>query len=378
MADLVFHPVVVASLGWIAGWWLWGRPRRVRVADAAAALGSGAFTVIVPARDEATVIPLLLADLAADVDPGRRVIVVDDHSTDGTGDVARAHAGVLVVDAPVLPPGWTGKSWACHVGVQVVADDDPDQVVVFLDADVRLDPGALRAVVDELGRRGGIVSVQPFHTTEHPYEQCSLFCGIVGLMGTGAGRTRRRPDGVFGPVLATSLADYRSVGGHAAIRAEVTEDVALGMRYRDTGLPVAVRLGGPGVRFRMYPRGPAQLIEGWTKNMAAGAGAIPLTRSLLTALWITAAGTAFLCLPLVPGNDQVSTPVGVALYLAYVAQIRLLGRATGTFGLLTSVVYPLPLMAFVALFLRSTWRLRVRGTVRWRGRTIPVGGTRAS
>jgi 4,4'-diaponeurosporenoate glycosyltransferase len=78
-------------------------------------------------------------------------------------------------------------------------------------------------------------------------------------------------------------------------------------------------------------------------------------------------------LPGVPGNGGVSVEVGVAIYLAFVAQLAVLGRATGTFGWVTAALYPVPLVAFMALFARSTWRLRVRRSVQWRGRTIPVG-----
>jgi 4,4'-diaponeurosporenoate glycosyltransferase len=374
-------PIAFALLGWIAGWLLWGRP--ARLADTAPAGGPDALlrgrrtTIVIPARNEAAVLPLLLGDLAADeiaVD-GRRIIVVDDGSDDGTGELARSFSGVTVIDAPPLPDGWTGKSWACHVGLHAV-DHADDDVVVLLDADVRVQPGAVADAAAQAVRDGGLVSVQPFHRTERPYEQLSLFPGIIGLLGTGAGSRRRPPTGMFGPLVATTAGAYRAVGGHASVRDEIAEDVALGVRYRDEGLPVAIRLGGETVAFRMYPSGVRQLAEGWTKNMATGAGAVPLHRSLGVFLWITAAGSAVMSLPLVPGNAGVAPALGVAAYLAFVAQLLVIGRAVGTFGPLTALAYPVPLVTFMALFFRSAWRLRVRRSVQWRGRTIPVGGAR--
>ena len=78
-----------------------------------------------------------------------------------------------------------------------------------------------------------------------------------------------------------------AVGGHAAVRGAVVEDVALADRYRNADLPVDARLGRGSIAFRMYPEGPRQLVEGFTKNFAGGAGAIPWWRTLLIFIWIT-------------------------------------------------------------------------------------------
>ena len=90
---------------------------RSRAIEPAIAADAGDVSLIVPARNEAHNLPALLASLdALEPAPGE-IIVVDDHSTDGTGDVARA-AGARVFTPPELPPGWLGKPWACHHGVQ--------------------------------------------------------------------------------------------------------------------------------------------------------------------------------------------------------------------------------------------------------------------
>jgi len=368
-------PILFAAIGWLLGWWLWGRP--VDLADDPALADADPApaprtTIVIPARDEAAVLPLLLGDLAADAPDGeRRVVVIDDHSTDGTAEVARSFAGVTVLAAPDLPAGWTGKSWACHSAVHAL-DLGDDDVLVFLDADVRVARGAVDDAVRLVERHGGVVSVQPFHTTERAYEQLSLYPGIIGFLGTGAGHHQQAPTGVYGPLLATTARDYRAVGGHAAVRTAVAEDVALGIAYRDAGLPVAIRLGGDRVRFRMYPAGVRQLAEGWTKNMATGAKAVPLHRSLGAFWWIAGSGSAAISLPFVPGNAGVAATTGIALYLAFVVQLRMMARRTGTFSWPAIALYPVAMVAFVGLFVRSLWRSQVRRSVRWRGRTIPL------
>jgi 4,4'-diaponeurosporenoate glycosyltransferase len=363
--------LVLAALGWSFGWLLWGRPRRL--AGSPDRSPRVPVTVVIPARDEARVIGALLDDLLAQELPPRRVIVVDDHSRDGTAQVAAQRgAPVQVVAAPALPPGWTGKSWACHVGVRT-ADPGDDELLVFCDADVRLAPDALGALCDVALDEGGATSVQPFHRTVRPDEQLSLFCGLVALMALGAGRRSEPPSGLSGPLIATTAADYCRAGGHDSVRGEVIEDVALGQRYRDAGLPVSVLLGGPTVRYRMYPSGFGQLVEGWSKNLASGAGAVPRWRTALTVAWVTALGSATVDLvgALVAGTRPLAA--AALLYAACCAQVAVLGRRLGTFGVRTALVYPVPLAAFVGLFARSTWRTFVHRSVVWRGRTLPVG-----
>src|SRR5699024_2344258 len=121
------------------------------------------------ARNEAERLPVLLAALAAQDLPPDQVIVVDDNSTDDTAAVAASFAGVEVVGVPPVPEGWAGKPWACASGAQ----DARGEVLVFLDADVDLDPSALRALLDTWSTAGGLVSVLPNHHTVRPVEALS-------------------------------------------------------------------------------------------------------------------------------------------------------------------------------------------------------------
>ncbi|HSH58329.1 MAG TPA: glycosyltransferase family 2 protein, partial [Acidimicrobiales bacterium] len=263
---------VVPVLGWLAGTWLlWRVPRCRPLLDdrASAGLEPGGVSVVVPARDEEETLPRLLHSLRDEVPVASRVLVVDDHSSDATARVA-AEGEATVVACDPLPRGWTGKSWACWTGVK----STNGAVLVFLDADTELEPGGLARVLAEHRRRGGLVSVQPFHRTERPYEAFSAFFNLVSMMGVEAFTPlsgRRSATGAFGPCLVCSREDYLCAGGHQAVAGEVVEDVALARQFAAAGLPVTC-LGGEGtIRFRMYPGGPAHLVEGWTKNFAAGA-----------------------------------------------------------------------------------------------------------
>ncbi|MEO6121604.1 MAG: glycosyltransferase, partial [Acidimicrobiales bacterium] len=252
---------------------------------------------------------------------------------------------------------WTGAGAAS-------ADAD---VLVFLDADTQLDPGGLSAIVGDHARRGGLVSVQPFHRTERPYEALSALFNIVPWMGLAAATptaARRSPPGAFGPCLVTTAEDYRAVGGHEAVRGEVVEDVALAANYRAAGLPVATLAGSGTISFRMYPDGVGQLIEGWTKNIAGGAGASRPAAMALAVLWIAG------CISTVTGAAIAPGIAAVTVYAAYAAQIAWMLARLGRFPWWTAPAFPVPLAFFLAVFARSLVLTNLRGEVRWRGRTI--------
>lgn len=345
----------------IGCWLLWSvrtvvpSPRGSRLAD---------VSVVVPARDEAASLPSLLASLPAGVD----VVVVDDGSTDDTAGVAE-DGGARVLPSGPLPAGWVGKSWACWQGAAATTG----ATLVFVDADVRFAAGGLEGVVDAHAAGTGLCSVQPFHEPGSPAESLASIFNIVGYAGTDAatplGRLRGAR-GAFGPVLATARSDYEHVGGHAAVRRSVVDDVALASRYRDAGLPVTVLGGGDAVHMRMYPEGFRQLVAGFTKNLAAGAGAIRRTTTLLVVAWLSLLVQAAAA-PLLAVREGDGLAVATALYLVVAAQCWWMSRRLGRFGPLLALAFPLSVVLFLGVFARSVWAT-ARGAVSWRGRRVPT------
>jgi 4,4'-diaponeurosporenoate glycosyltransferase len=358
----------VLAAGWGLGWALAGRRRTLPVADAPVGVR---VSVIVPARDEAGRLPRLLALLAADRQP-YEVLVVDDGSTDGTAAVACA-AGATVVPAD-LPAGWSGKAYACWVGAQAARGD----LLVFLDADVEPAVGAVAALAAAAATSGGLVSVQPVHRVERPYELLSAAPGLVALLGAGTGdraarRWWRRPM-AFGPAMAIPADAYRHIGGDLAVRGEVVDDVALAAAADRAGVPVGSLLGGSQLAYRMYPDGLATLVEGWTKNLASGGASTPPLRLVAVAVWVTAALLAGLALGR-SVTGSVSTVPAVTAYVAFAIQFHVLARRVGRFGG-ASLVFPVLVAAFVVLFTWSAAATFGRRQVRWRGRVVEVGRAR--
>jgi 4,4'-diaponeurosporenoate glycosyltransferase len=305
------------------------------------------------------------------------IVVVDDDSQDATAYVARS-AGADVLPAGPPPPGWTGKAWACHVGARAAGGDR----LLFLDADTVLAPDALSGLLELHDRHRGLVSVQPFHAVERPYEQFSSYFNVVSLLASAA--FARRPGArpmAFGPCLLTSRADYERVGGHAAVRGEILDDVQLAAAYHRAGLPVRCAVGGQSIRMRSYPGGIRNLADGWTKNFASGATAAAPGPALATVLWVSAhhavaVGAGLALAEAVTGRRVALSyghPVLWACAWAGVAwQLRSVLRRIGSFRWWTWAVFPAPLLAFDVLFARSAALTAVRRSVRWRGREVDL------
>ena len=240
--------------------------------------------MVIPARNEAESLPLLLDDLARQDPRPAQIVVVDDASEDDTPHLAARH-GAEVVRTTGPPPGWAGKPWACWRG----AESTGAATIVFLDADVRLAPDAIARLLATHAAAGGLLSVQPRHVVGRAVEGASMVANVVVLAGSGAFTPRpAAPTVAFGPCLVCDRSDYLAVGGHAAVRQAVAEDAALAQRFRAAGHPVTLRGGHDAVTFRMYRRGLRPLVEGWSKNLAIGAGAAPWNATVLTVTWVAA------------------------------------------------------------------------------------------
>jgi len=321
-------------------------------------------SLVIPARDEATRLPTLLAAIA-DL-PLHEVIVVDDSSTDATAALAIA-AGATVLEAGPPPEGWTGKAWACARGAAAATGD----VLAFFDADVEPTPDGVAALAAAAWETGALVSAQPGHRIAHVYELASAGPALVTLLGAGTGTSvgmgRWRGPIAFGPAIAIRRDAYQSFGGHGAVRGAIDDDLALARAATGAGLPVRALLGDPLLRYRMYPDGLAQLVEGWTKNLATGAGNIPRLRLVACVVWIAGALSAAVELA---GASRV---LAAAVYAAFAFEARTVLRRSGRFGPLPWLLYPASLIGFLALFARSTYETLRRREVQWRGRAVAVG-----
>lgn len=346
--------------GWVLGWiLLWRVPHLPRNTPD---VPMGPVTIIIPARNEAQRLPGLLGPLTEGLPAAAHVVVVDDHSSDGSGEVAGRYPRVRVLCAPDLPAGWTGKTWACHTGAQVAPPGD----LVFLDADVELRPDVLARALATRRERGGLVSVWPYHRVVQPYEHLSVLFNVTTLMGIGAGSLfpPRNLREATGPMIVTTTADYVRVGGHESVRGDILEDLRLGRRYAELGLPVAVLGGGKDVAFRMYGEGLLSLVRGCSRNIGRGTFILSPARIAAIAVWLACAYGAF------RWAGGLRTWPAYVLTGMFVVQMGVLFRQVGAFGWVDALLYPVHLLFFTLLFVLGIFSVRVSRRVHWRGRSV--------
>jgi GT2 family glycosyltransferase len=331
-----------------------------------------AVSVIVPARNEeaclAACLESLIAQSAAPQAVDFEIIVVDDHSTDRTREIALSFPGspVRVIEAGPLPAGWTGKNHAVAAGAKAARG----QWLLFTDADTIHLPGSLVRSLEEAKRhRAALLSYSPEQIVESFWEKAVMPVVFAELA------TSFRPSQVSDPRSPAAAANgqyilitreaYDAAGGHAAIAGNLLEDVALARAVKRTGRKIFFRFAADAVRTRMY-RSFAQLREGWTKNLALLFPSPARLAALRTIEFVViVASFAISIATALRGHLRpavVTAILGVILYMVLLARIR---RAHFAWDANILALFGLPLFSYLLLRSRSA---HANGTVPWKGR----------
>ena len=225
-------------------------------------------SVIVPARNEEACLGECLRSLQEQTGIDYEVIVVNDNSTDRTGEVARRYGGIKVVDAPPLPPGWTGKCHAAHVGAQSASA----AWLLFTDADTIHRHRSLRHAVQEAEDYAvDMLSYSPKQEVRGLWQRALMPVIFAELRRQYPPREVSRSESPIaaanGQYLLIKRKAYDAIGGHEAVRDSLLEDVEIAKRLKQSGRKIRFRYGRDALRTRMYRSFP-QMWEGWTKNLA--------------------------------------------------------------------------------------------------------------
>ena len=337
-----------------------GQPAAGRCAAQAPAGSRSSVSLLVPMRNEtarlAASIPAMLAQRTDEI------IFLDDESADGTGALARSlvsgHPRARVEDGVPGPPGWVGKSWACHQ----LAAKASGSLLVFCDADVLLAEGAIDAVIAEMTvQRADVFSVFCRQITaslgEHlitPLIDDVLLCFLpFGLLSADIPQAAT----ASGALLVFTRPAYRDVGGFAAVRSELVEDVAIARRTRQAGLKLGLVLGGRQAAVRMYS-GYSEVLAGLSR------GLLPVTGGSRSRL-VAGAGWHLLAytLPWVLAPRQRRWLVPLVLGVAERALVEI---KTERRTVWQALLVPLSPLAAVPIVARA-----LRGNQRWKGRVYP-------
>lgn len=340
---------------------------------------SGGITIVIPVRNEIANIEACLQSLSTQT--GLRddlsIIVVDDESQDGTAEMVaratRADPRIAVLAAGPLPPDWMGKPHACWMG----ALRAETEWLCFVDADVRAEPGLLRAATAAAERQGlAMLSLAPFQVLGGFWERLII---PAGMMLIACAMDLRKIDDPAAPEISANgqfllirRAVYFAAGGHAAVRAEVCEDKALAARVKRAGWRFRLLGAEHLARTRMYT-GFASLREGLAKNATEfiGDGFTTVAAGIAGAAMAWAA----LLLPILAALSALHQPswnAAAGAVLALAGSAIVIGMHCGTLRycrlpLGYVLLFPLAYVATAALACESALRRR-QGRVSWKGR----------
>jgi hopene-associated glycosyltransferase HpnB len=342
---------------------------------------------VVPARDEAAMLPETLPSLLAQQYQGRlAVVLVDDQSSDGTAGVAAglgaerdaaADGGLEVISGAPPPPGWAGKVWAMHQGLRAAGDRSADYVL-FTDADIRYAPGAVAALVRAAEANDRVmVSQMALLRTATSWERLLIPAFVYFFAQLYPFRRVNRRGGrtaaaAGGCMLVRRLA-LEAAGGFEPIRGARIDDVALGGLLKRAGGDCWLGFSTDVVSRRRYDT----MAEIW--DMVARSAytqlrysPVALAGTVLGMLWLyvlpvaaTLAGVAVLITGGTPWLVVAGLAAWAIMTISYVPMLRLCGLSAARAPCL-----PLVGLLYTAMTVSSARRRRTGRGGEWKGRTI--------
>ncbi len=339
-------------------------------------------SLVIPARNEAHTIGRCLDGALRQCYAPYEVIVVDDASTDATPAIlaqyAARHTQLRIINSGALPPGWTGKAYAC----QQAASAARGEWLLFLDADTVPHPTLVAALVNTTQRiTFDLLTVFPFLELGSFWERVVLPPFRAIIFATFPFERLNAPDvrphevAANGQCIFVRRASYAAIGGHEAVRAAVLEDVMLARAIRRAGYRTVAFDGGHHLRVRMYTNGH-ELLEGLMKNAAAGYASggqrsfwIGMRQFVLSLapLWLIFGGVALLA------HDELLQG-GVVLALALLASVAALGlwgaimRQLYALSGLYALLWTFGLICYGIIVVWSLRQVRSGRGVIWKGR----------
>lgn len=364
-----------ASLCAVLPAWLFSKNARLYAPPPAPQPGTipPAVAVLIPARNEARTIRAAVEAALHSQDVQLEVLVLDDHSTDATAQIVRditaRDARVRLLPGPPLPPGWCGKQHACAV----LAAHTTQPLLVFIDADVRLEPQGLSRLAAFLDASGAdLVSGLPRQETGTAFEHVLIpliHFLLLGFLPMQRMRRSRHPAYASGcgQLFMARRQAYVHAGGHAAIRNSLHDGLTLPRAFRAAGLRTDLCDATTVATCRMY-HGARDVWQGLAKNATEG-----LARP---ALLVPA--TALLCggqvLPVVLCGfgllGQLSPWAGglaaLGLAAAYYPRLRAVRRFAQSWR--GALLHPLGILVLLALQWYAWGRAFCGRPATWKGR----------
>jgi len=333
----------------------------------ATAPGTPKISVLIPARNEAENIGPAAAAILASENVDLELIVMDDGSTDATPAILAAMTDprLRTATGQGLPAGWSGKQHACAALARLATHD----LLVFVDADVRLAPDALSRMAGFIARENlGLASGFPRQITRSWSEILLLplihylLLGYLPIFqmrrsaspGLGAG---------CGQLFIARAQAYHAAGGHGAIRASLHDGLTLPRAFRRAGFMAGLFDATSFATCRMYSSA-GQVWEGLTKNATEG-----MAKPFALPVWtIILAGGAILPLILVLASPSPAAWAALACGIA----LRLILARRFRQNIVSALLHPVGITALLAVQWAALIRAACGRPATWRGRAYPA------
>ncbi len=333
-------------------------------------------SILIPARNEAASIANTIRTLRMQSYMPFEVILLDDQSTDGTAEIARAAAQgdprLQIIAGQPLLEGWLGKNWAC----QQLSNEARGRVLVFTDADVQWQPDALKALVAMMQRtQADLLTVWPTQITVTRSERLVvplIALAIFGYLPALLVQNTPYPSlaAANGQCLAFKKSAYQSVGGHVAVRASIIEDISFARRIKAKGLRLIMADGAGLITCRMY-RNWREVREGFAKNILAGYGGRISLLALATLFHLLIFVLPWLWLLVGELFPQIGGwPLVPLLLVALGVIVRGLTAWATRQRLRDALWMPVSALLMTVIAAQAVWWQWRYGGARWKGRTI--------
>jgi chlorobactene glucosyltransferase len=340
-------------------------------------------SILVPARNEENNIQACIASLLAQDYPDFQVIALDDHSTDLTGSmltaIAENDARLIVLAGKDLPTGWLGKHWAC----QQLSESADGELLLFTDADTVHDKNALPQAVTALQQTQAAMLSALVHqrvvTWSERLAVPVMNWSILSIFPFFLAHSLPLPMLAIanGQFLLFRREAYAQLGGHAAIKSDPVDDIALARRAAQLRIRWRMVDASAVVHCRMY-RHRKQVLEGFTKNLYATFGRI-LPLYLFIWIWLVIAFLEPLLVVAraiyqmvivgpIGSEDIYLTQLAIAAIILTLAQWGLVYWRL-SFPIRLIILYPVSVIYFAGLALRSLI-FNLTGKATWKGRVI--------
>jgi len=354
-----------------------------RPSGAEIAAQADGISVLIPARNEEGNIAAAVASVLRNEYQPFEVVAADDHSEDRTAEIVTEMAlrdrRVRLIETPELPDGWCGKSHACAVA----AEHAKYLIMLFLDADVRLAPTALRRIVAFMESSGAdLASGVPEERTGSLSEACVIpliHFMLLGFLPMSAMRRSRHPafSAGCGQLMVARREAYRKAGGHAAVKTSLHDGLTLPRVFRRAGFRTDLFDATALAQCRMY-NGPREVWHGLLKNAIEGMAA-PTRILPFTLLLLGGQAGPFVLLPAALLTNHAGPAIalgGIGVALAYLP--RLLGIWRFRHSAAGALLHPVGVCVFVAAQWVALIRWIMGRPASWKGRQYGPGDIRSA